>query len=625
MKRYAASPFCLLATLALLLNACSGVGPDTVYFGKTEPPAGQVFRYITGSEPESLDPQISSGQAEARIYMALYEGLVEYEPKTMQPIPAVAESWESNADATSYTFRLRRDARFSDGSPITAHDFVYTFRRGMSPELASRSASFGYYVRYAKAYNEGGAFVRDPQTGSFLLERDVPAAAGAEHHAAASGGEPLRLTVEGDEKAREKALKANPKLKELLAGKEFVPVRAEELGVEALDDHTVRITLAQAAPYFVGMLAHPFFRFVPRRAVEEHGDQWTKPGRLVASGPFRLREWKPYDEIVVERNPAYWDAASVRLQEIRFYPSESTTLNMNLYKAGEVDAILNHSVPVSWIDMVRPLRDYMDEPEAAIEYYNINVTKPPMNDVRVRRAFNMAINKRALADWRRVVKPLTAFTPEGIFPGYPQPKGDDFDPERAKQLLAEAGYRDASGKYDPSKFPVAEVEIFYNAHESVRAAAEFIQQQWKHNLNITVPLRGMETKAWLKARNNLEYKGFSRGGWGADFLDPFAFLYLLYEEGGNNSTGWTDPQYVALLDEANRTPDEQKRYELLARAEAFMLAAQPVIPLYTPATNWVKKPYVKGLYPNPGTLHAWKYVYIEHDPTKWHDTVAENK
>jgi ABC-type transport system substrate-binding protein len=237
----------------------------------------------------------------------------------------------------------------------------------------------------------------------------------------------------------------------------------------------------------------------------------------------------------------------------------------------------------------------------------------------------MAINKRAMADWRRVVKPLTAFTPEGIFPGYPQPRGDGFDPERAKQLLAEAGYRDASGRYDPSKFPVSEVELLINAHESVRLAAEFIQQQWKQNLGITVPIRSMEFKTYLKARNNLEFKGFSRGGWGADFLDPFAFLSLLYSAGGNNGTGWSDPKYAALLDEANRTPDGQKRYELLARAEAYMLEAQPVIPLYTPATNWIKKPYVKGLYPNPGTLHAWKYVYIEPDPAKWHESVAEIK
>jgi ABC-type transport system substrate-binding protein len=209
-----------------------------------------------------------------------------------------------------------------------------------------------------------------------------------------------------------------------------------------------------------------------------------------------------------------------------------------------------------------------------------------------------------------------------MFPGYPQPAGDGFDPERARQLLAEAGYRDAAGKFDPSKFPITEVELMFNAQESVRQYAEVIQQQWKQHLGLTVPLRSVEFKTYLSARATLDYKGFARAGWGADFLDPYAFLSLLHTSGGNNATGWSDPKFTALLDEANRTLDPGKRYELLAKAEAFMLEAQPVIPVWTPATNWVKKPYVKGMYPNVGTLHAWKYVYIEHDPAKWSEVAG---
>ncbi|HEV3470698.1 MAG TPA: peptide ABC transporter substrate-binding protein [Pyrinomonadaceae bacterium] len=616
----------LAAALPLLLTSCASSAASSEYFGKTEPPAGQVLRYISGSEPESLDPQVGTGQPEARIYMALYEGLVEYHPKTMEPMPAVAEGWESNPDSTVFTFRLRRNARWSDGEPITAHDFVYTVRRGMAPAFASRNAYYGYYILYAEAFNHGGAFVRDPQTGRFLLAKDVPAPEGSEQPVIPERlAGTLRLTVAGDEKGREKEFKANPKLKALADGKEFVPVRAEDLGVEAVDDYTVRVTLSQSAPYFVGLLAHQFFRLVPRRAIERHGDAaWTKPGNIISCGPFRLKAWKPYDEIVVERDPAYWDAGRVRLQEIHFYPSDSNTTTMNLYKAGEVDAVLNHTVPASWVEMIRPLKDYMDAPEAAIEFLTINVTRPPMNDVRVRKAFSMGINRRVMADWKRVVKPLTAFTPEGMFPGYPQPKGADFDPARAKQLLAEAGYRDSSGKFDPSKFPASEVELMYNSQESVRQFSEFIQQQWKQHLGITVPLRGVEFKTYLSARAKLEYKGFGRAGWGADFLDPYAFLSLLHTAGGNNATGWSDPKFAAMLDEANRTADPQRRYELLARAEAFMLEQQPVIPIWTPATNWVKKPYVKGMYPNVGTLHAWKFVYIEHDRAKWHEEVAQH-
>jgi oligopeptide transport system substrate-binding protein len=186
-------------------------------------------------------------------------------------------------------------------------------------------------------------------------------------------------------------------------------------------------------------------------------------------------------------------------------------------------------------------------------------------------------------------------------------------------LLGEAGYpvtKKADGSYSCPKFPVDQVEYIYPTQESNKAMAEWMQAQWKQNLGITVSLRNMEWKTFLNARAKLEYKGFSRGAWGADYMDPFTFLSLFYT-GGESGTGWLDPKYVAMLDEANRMLDPKKRYELLAQAEKYMLDAQPVIPIDTAATNWVKKPYVKGMYPNAGSLFAWKYVYIERDPSKW--------
>ncbi len=636
----------LLTLLTLAATSCtSKTSASATYFGKNEPPAGQVLRYITGSEPESLDPQISTGQPETRIYMAIFEGLVEYDPRTLEPIPAIAESWSANQDSSEFTFHLRKNARWSNSDPITAQDFVYSIRRGLAPATASRSANFAFYIKNAEAFNSGGAFVRDRETGKFLLAKDVappptttekagetapvkdahinPAhdkqtSANATASPAPPTHEPLRLVVPVDEKSREKKFKASPELRAAVEGKELVPVKVEDVGVEAVDDETLRITLAQTAPFFISILPHPFFRAVPRQAIERWGNAaWTQPGHIVTSGAFKLESWQPYNEIVFVKNPFYWDAANVRLERMMFYPSEDNTTTMNLYKSGEVDAVPNHSVPAAWMDKIRPLKDYMDKPEAGIEYYLINVTKPPMNDVRVRKAFNMAIDKRAAAEWKRIVKPLTAFSPEGIFNNYPQPKGDDFNPERAKQLLAEAGYRDASGKFDPSKFPISDVELNYNAHDSVRVVAEFMQAQWKQNLGLTVPLKAMENKAYNSYRANVEYKGFARGGYSGDYMDPFTFLSLFYTANGDNGTGWYDPKYAAMLDEANQTLDSQKRFALLAKAEAFMLDAQPVIPIWTSATNWMKKPYVKGMYANPGTLHAWKFVYIEHDPAKW--------
>ncbi|HEX8072884.1 MAG TPA: peptide ABC transporter substrate-binding protein [Pyrinomonadaceae bacterium] len=636
---------CALSALAVLAG-CTTRAKDTEFFGLVKPPAENVLRYVTGDEPESLDPQISSGQPEGRIYMALFAGLVEYDPKTNEPLPELAERWEVNSDSSEYVFHLRRNLRWSDGRPLTAHDFVYSLRRALSPALASRSAYLAYYIKYSEGYNSGAVFVRDPKTGAFVLEQDVTPAAPASAadatpspaatvkdaaHPETAKGEttdydtpfhhfmhgPARLVVSGDEQERAAAAAANPKLRAALAGREFVPVKGEDIGVEAVDDQTLRITLSQSAPFFVGMLAHQLFRPVPRQAIERWGAAWTQPGHMVCSGPFALERWQPYNVIVVGRNPQYWDTTHVRLDKIYFYAINELTTRMNMYKAGDIDAVPNHTVPPAWLDVLRPRKDYMDAPEMATDYYQINTTRPPMNDVRVRKAFNMAIDKRALSEFRRVTKPLTAFTPEGIFPGYPQPKGDDFDPERARKLLAEAGYRDAAGNYDPKKFPIGEVELSYNPAESNRAVAEFVQAQWKQNLKLTVPLKAVEWKTFLDSRAKLEYKGFARTGWIGDFADPFTFLALFYTPKGDNGTGWWDPKYVRMLDEANHQLDPQKRNELMAKAEAYMLDAQPVIPLLTNATNEMKKPYVKGLYPNPQTMHAWKFVYIERDPAKW--------
>ncbi len=394
-----------------------------------------ILRYVNGDEPESLDPPVSSGQPEARIYMALFDGLVEYDPKTLNAIPALAERWDVNNDSSEFTFHMRRNGRWSNGDPITAPDFVYSVRRGLAPALASKNAYLAYYITYAQAYNEKAVFVRDPQTKQFVLEKDVASepppyialsqtpitSVTSEYDSAAASDpgpdklsspgadtpfhqfmhSPPRLTLPGDEAARNKLAAKDPKLQSLLQGKEFVTVAAEDIGVEAVDDYTVRISLSQPAAYFLGLLAHQLFRFTPRKVIEAHGDQWTDPENIVTCGAFRLKAWRPYNELVVERDPMYWDAANVRLDEIRFFVSTDNPTSLNLYKVGEADAVMNHAVPNPWLEVVRPKKDYMDGPEAAIVYITMNITKPPMNDVRVRRAFNAAIDKINYAKSRR--------------------------------------------------------------------------------------------------------------------------------------------------------------------------------------------------------------------------------
>jgi oligopeptide transport system substrate-binding protein len=621
------------------------------YYGKTEAPKDDVLRYISGSEPESLDPPVATGQPEARIMMALYDSLVEYDPKTLDPIPSVAESWEIGSGGTEYVFHLRKNARFSNGDPIKAQDFAYSYRRAVSPELAALNGYLGYYIKYAEPYNGGQMFVRDAN-GRFLLKRDVDGtqaeapkndnlAAETEFHKYIAG--PDRLTVPGTEKERTELTDKDPKLKAALEGKEFVPIKGEDIGVEAVDDYTFRIKLRQPAPYFIGLLGHQLFRVVHRPTIEKFGKAWTKPENIVTSGAFKLKDHRPYDRVVVEKDPMYWDADMVRLKGIEFYPTDEATTMMNLYKTGYVDAIYNHTPPAAWNEVIRQYKDeYLNFPEVTIEYYTVNVKKPPMNNVKVRQAFALAIDRDALAKFRKTAKPLVDFTPEGLFPKYEEArekvyteelkkkgstlekwKARNFDPVEARKLLTEAGFPvqpNGPGWSCPT-FPVNQVDLTYNTAESNKAVAEFIQAQWKQNLGITVPLKNMEWKTFLTYRKKLEYTGMARAGWVGDYMDPFSFLNLFYSETNDSSTGWYNPKYDQLLDEANSELDPQKRFEKLAQAEFMVMQDQPVIPLQTQATNWIKKPYVKGMYPNPGTLHAWKFVYIEHDTSKWDQNV----
>jgi oligopeptide transport system substrate-binding protein len=642
--------------LSLFLVGCS-TQKTTQYFGQTAAPKNNVLRYISGSEPESLDPQFVTGQPEARLMMAIYDGLVEYHPKTMDPIPAIAESWDLSPDGTEYIFNLRKNAKFSNGDPITAKDFVFSFRRGLSPELASRNANLAYYIKYSEAYNSHRSFVKGPD-GQFLLKKDFedskeaaePAAAKAdnfgadtEFHRFLDG--PERLSVPGTDKERAKLVEKDPKLKAALEGKEFVPVKAEDIGVEAIDDYTLRLKLYQPAPFFVGLLAHQFFRVLSQPAIEKFGKEWLRPENIVTSGPFKVASYKPYDELVVTRDPNYWDAANIKLDGIKFYPLEEQTTMLNLYKAGEVDATYNHTVPAPWNEVVKQYKaEYSLHPECAVEYYSLSVKKPPMDNIKVRKALALAIDRDSLAKFRKTVKPLVDFTPAGIFPKYEEartkvytelltdparPKDLEhsleewqarkFNAEKARKLMTEAGFavQGSDGRYSCPTFPVDKVTITYNTAESNQKIAEFIQAQWKQNLGISVPLKNMEFKTFLPFRSAVEYSGAVRNGWVGDYMDPFTFLNLFYSPQNDGATGWWDPKFDKMLDDANKETDEMKRFEMLARAEFYVIDQQIVIPLSTNGTSWVKKPYVKGMYPNPGTLHPWKFVYIEQDKAKW--------
>jgi len=286
----------------------------------------------------------------------------------------------------------------------------------------------------------------------------------------------------------------------------------------------------------------------------------------------------------------------------------------------------------------------MLHPENATEFYVINVKKPPMDKVKVREAFTLAIDRDAWTTMKKTYKPLVDMVPFGIFPAYEKArekvyteqlakvgssleewKARKFNAEKARKLMTEAGFpvQQAGSGWSCPSFPVEQVSLLFNTSDSNKATAEFVQAQWKQNLGITIQLKNMEQRTLLPMVNKVQYDGFARRGWSGDYMDPFTFLYLYYSPQNTSATGWWDPKFDKLIDEANNITDEQKRLEKMAEAEFLVMQQQIIVPLGVPGTSWIKKPYVKGMYPNPGTLHAWKFVYIERDPAKW-DTDADN-
>ncbi|HYY55966.1 MAG TPA: peptide ABC transporter substrate-binding protein [Pyrinomonadaceae bacterium] len=657
-----------LVALALIISACSSLDKNSKYFGKNKPPQGQVLRYITGAEPETLDPQPMTGQPESRIAAALFDGLVEYDEKTVMPRPSLATSWDINANGTVWTFHLRNDAKWTDGKPLTAHDFVYSWRRAVSPELAAPYASMMYEsikIDNAKAYSAQLAFVRDPATGRFMIEGDLERA--GEHGplnftgpapvnydlpptttdatatpatpqaattttagagAAAGGGERASeakialkdpyFLLPADAEARNKILNGDPskktepnqKLARFLEGKEFVPATKENMGVRALDDYTFQVTLEAPTAFFHKIILHQFFRPVPRQAIEKYGDAlWVKQGNIVTSGAFKLTEWSPYEKIVVERNPLFWDNANTKLDKIIFPSVEELTTGMNMYKAGEVDATQSNEVPPPWRNQIKETKkDYVFGPYLQIEYVAMKTSMKPLDDLRVRKAFSMAINRQILADQAPGRLPLTGFTPR--MEGYENAEGTGYNPDEARRLLAEAGFPGGKG------FP--EIEIVYNTAESTKQTMEFVQSMLKRELGIKVELTNQEWRVYLDntRSDKMKFNGLSRRAWIGDYVDPNTFLDLMTSASTNNGTGWKDKKYDAMLLAANAETDAPKRMKMLKEAEGYMLSQQPVIPLFIGPSSLMRKPYVRNLEANLLDQHDWRQVWIDHN---WRD------
>ena len=566
----------LLGAGPLLLAACGRASGG--YFGNTTLPRSRTLVHTLPVEPETLDPALSTGSSEFWVIPALLEGLTQYHPRLPQPMAALATHYEGSADATRFTFYLRGHAapqgtalpgadtlpdeftrgrrsapdhipaRWSDGRAITAHDFVYSWRRIVNPKTPAPMAYQLYYVLHAE---------------------------------------------------------------EIKTGKRAV----EELGVRALDDFTFRVDLRAPTPFFLNLITQYIFHPVPRHAIESarrdgNESAWMQPGRMVSSGPFLLKEWRPYERITAVRNPTYYDSAMVDIDELQFAPVVNGSTMVDLYKSGEVAAVPGVVFPSLFIPMLARKRDFHTEPAFGSICAAVSVQKPPLNNVLLRYALNMATEKQPICDFLGGGR-LPASNLVAPVPGYPAPKSRwveidgrlidvlKFDVECARALLAKTGLGPIEITYHFPQFP------------ETAARAELLRQQWQRNLGIRLQLAQRESNVHWSMVLAAGFTGVADFAFLPLYFDPNPFLDPFVTTGAGNPCGWTDEGFRQMLADANGTLDRGERMQKLAGCEERLLGAMPLIPMYFDVWAYLRKPYVRGLTSNLFDTRSFKYAWID--------------
>ena len=504
-------------------------------------PETKILYLGNGTEPKDLDPHTVTGVPESKILMALIEGLVIRHPEGLEPLPGIAKNWLISQDGKEYTFNLR-EALWSNGDPVTAHDFVYAWNRMLLPSLGSQYPDMLYDVVNAEQFNKG-------EITDFNL-----------------------------------------------------------VGVKALDAKTLKVNLKNPAPYFLELLAHYTTRPVHKPTIEKFGEidtlgnQWTRPGNFIGNGPFTLEEWKLNQVIKVKKNPNYWDADRVQLNEIHFLPIDNVSREDFMFRAGQIH--ITSSIPTEKIEVYK--EEYPNNisisPYYGTYYYRINLNKKPLDNKLVRKALSLSIDRELIT--KKVAKggqiPAFSFTPpdpNGYFP----PTKLEYNPSKAKELLKEAGY----SKNDSLTF-----ELLYNTSEGHQKIAEAMQQMWKETLGINIVLTNTDWKVYLSRENNGDFE-ISRAGWIGDYQDPKTFLDMMVSGRGNNKTGWSNKEYDNLLIKAAQSTSQDERYKYLYEAEKILIDELPIIPIYTYTRIYMKHETVKGWEPNLLDSHAYQYITIE--------------
>lgn len=498
-----------------------------------------------GAEPESLDIHHSSGVSEANIQRDLFEGLVTLGPDAGL-LPGAAESWTVSDDGLTYTFVLRPGARWSNDEPVTAHDFVYAFRRGLAPETAADYAFILYPIQNAEAITRG----------------------------------------EIDD--------------------------MDELGVRAVDDLTLEITLKAPTPYFLDMLTHQMAFPLHQGSVEAHGDQWTKPGNMVSNGAYLLEDWVPQDRIKLGKNPAFHAADDVQIDTVYYYPTEDVGQELKRYRADELD--ITYDVPadqVAWL--VDNLNDEFENfPYLGTYYYAINTTAAPFDgNQELRQALSLAIDRELLTEkiTRAGEVPAYAFVPPGVM-NYTHQTPDvaalskEEREAKAKALYEQAGYS--------ADNPLT-VEILYNTSDNHKKIAIAVAAMWKQVLGVQATLRNEEWKVYLASRDEKNFE-VARASWIGDYNDANTFLELFLSDAGPmNTTGFANPEFDELVRAAAFQPDLEERAAMLTQAENVLLDAAALIPIYHYTTQHMVKPHVGGWMNNVKDVHPTRYLWIDEE------------
>ena len=381
------------------------------------------------------------------------------------------------------------------------------------------------------------------------------------------------------------------------------------VGARAVDDRTLELTLESPTPYLLAMQVHfawfPVHRATIEKfgAIDERGTQWTRAENHVGNGAFALAEWQPNDVLRARRNRHYWNTAKVRLDGIEYYPIDNQQTEERSFRAGNLD--LSSTVPLHKITIYR--KEHPDliriSPYLGVYFYRINATRPPFTDPRVRKALAMALNRDEIANnvMKAGERPATSFVPPDTV-GYTSRASVKYDPEAARALLARAGFPGGQG--------LGPVEILYNSSDAHRTIAETVQRMWRDNLGIDARLLNQDWKVYLTAMNTLDY-AVARSSWIADVADPVNFLECFQTGVGNNRTGWSSPEYDALIRASYMETDNTKRLELLQQAEALLLDGGPIIPIYYYSWTFLQSPAVRGLVTNPLGYIRWTDIWLE--------------